>query len=87
MFVRNSNGNQSCALAWNACESGISFDNGHPVWGSCCSGLRVHGGCGLRTSSSGCALQWKYSVTLSIRTYTADDGKVATNFIYLEEAL
>ena len=85
-FIRNGNGNRSCALAWDACEDGPRFDNGNLVWGSCCSGLKVNGGWGLRTSSSGCAVHWHYNVVLSNRTYTAADGKVAADFIYLEEA-
>ena len=85
-FVRNGNGNRSCALAWDACEAGPRFDNGHPVWGSCCSALKVNGGWGLRTSVSGCGVHWHYDMVLSNRTYTAADGKVATTFIYLEAA-
>lgn len=87
-FVRNSNGNHSCALAWDSCEAGIAFDNGRPVWGSCCSALRVHGTWGLKTSSSGCGVKWKYDMVLSNRTYTAADGKVAlaSSIVYLEEA-
>ena len=72
-FVRNSNRNQSCA-------------HGNPVWGSCCSGLRVNGGWALRTSVSGCAVHWHYTVQLSKKAYTAADGKVAIDFIYLEGA-
>ena len=86
-FARNSNGNHSCALAWDTCEDGVKFDNGHAVWGSCCSGLKVNGAWGLKSSTAGCGMQWHYRMDLSNRTYTAVDGMVSTNFIYLEEAL
>ena len=86
-FIRSNDGNRTCVLAWDPCDTGLSFDNGDAVFGACCSGLRVHGGWRLKLSMSGCATHWHYNVILSNKTYTAADGKVNTSFDYLEEAL